>query len=56
MNAAINEAIMEPEFVNLAAKSSAVPAPMKPAEFAAVLRKEVEVVEGIIKAANIKIE
>jgi tripartite-type tricarboxylate transporter receptor subunit TctC len=56
MNAAINEAIMEPEFVSLAARSSAVPAPMTPAQFHDVLRKEVEVVEGIIKSANIKIE
>jgi tripartite-type tricarboxylate transporter receptor subunit TctC len=56
MNAAINEAIMEPEFVSLAARSSAVPAPMSPAQFHDVLRKEVEVVESIIKTANIKIE
>lgn len=56
MNAAINEAIKEPECVSLFAKSSAVPAPMSPEQFAEVVRKEVEVVEGIIKAANIKIE
>jgi tripartite-type tricarboxylate transporter receptor subunit TctC len=55
-NKVINEAIVEPEFVQLFAKSSAVPAPMTPKEFHKVLADEVKVVEGIIKDAGIKIE
>jgi tripartite-type tricarboxylate transporter receptor subunit TctC len=55
-NKVINEAIVEPEFVTLFAKSSAIPAPMSPAQFHKVLSDEVKVVENIIKEAGIKIE
>ena len=48
--------VVEPEFVQLFAKSSAIPAPMSPKEFHKVLSDEVQVVERIIKEAGIKIE
>jgi tripartite-type tricarboxylate transporter receptor subunit TctC len=41
MNAAINDAINEPEFIALLAKSGATPAPGTPAQFTEVLRQEV---------------
>lgn len=50
MNAAINEAAMEPSFVALLSCSSATPSPVTPEEFARVLKAEVEDVTAFFKA------
>ena len=50
MNAAINEAEMEPSFVALLSRSSATPSPVTPEEFARVLKAEVEDVTAFFKA------
>lgn len=55
-NKVINEAIMEPEFVDMFAKASAIPAPMSPADFHKVLVDEVALTETIMADAGIKIE
>jgi tripartite-type tricarboxylate transporter receptor subunit TctC len=56
VNKAINEALVEPEFVALFSRSSAIPAPMSPADFHKLLIEEVVLTEKIIKDAGIKIE
>jgi tripartite-type tricarboxylate transporter receptor subunit TctC len=53
MNAAINAAIQEPEFVDLLARSTATPAPATPAEFAETIRQEVALVQDFIKTVGI---
>lgn len=55
-NKVINEAILEPEFVNMFTLSSATAAPMSPTDFGKVLVTEVALTEKIIKDAGIKIE
>jgi tripartite-type tricarboxylate transporter receptor subunit TctC len=55
-NRVINEAIVEPEFVSLFSKSSAIPAPMSPTAFHKVLVDEVALTEKIMADAGIKIE
>jgi tripartite-type tricarboxylate transporter receptor subunit TctC len=55
-NKVINEAILEPEFVNLFTQSSATAAPMSPTDFHKVLVTEVALTEKIMKDANIKLE
>jgi tripartite-type tricarboxylate transporter receptor subunit TctC len=56
VNRLINEAIVEPEFVSMFAKASAIPAPMSPVEFHKVLVDEVALTEKIMADAGIKIE
>jgi tripartite-type tricarboxylate transporter receptor subunit TctC len=56
MNAAVNEALKDPAFAALMAKSGATPSPVTPEQFGQVVKKEVEDLLEIIKIANIKIE
>ena len=54
MNAAINAAIQEPEFVDLLARSSATPAPVTPAAFAEAIKQEIALVEDFISNVGIQ--
>ena len=53
MNAAINDAIREPEFVDLLARSGAVNAPVSPTECAEVVKQEIAEVQDFIKNVGI---
>lgn len=52
MNTAINEALREPEFVALLAKSGATPTPGDPAQLARVLKQEIADILDFIKTAD----
>ena len=54
LNAAINEAIREPEFVDLLARSACVPAPVSPAEAAETVKQEMAEVADFIKNVGIQ--
>ena len=54
MNAAINEAIREPDFTALLAKSGATAAPATPAEFTEVVRQEIAEVEDFIRTVGLQ--
>ena len=53
MNTAINDAIREPEFVDLLARSGAVNAPVSPTECAEVVKQEIADVQDFIKNVGI---
>jgi tripartite-type tricarboxylate transporter receptor subunit TctC len=53
MNAAINAAIQEPEFVDLLSRSSATPAPGTAAAFVETIKQEIALVEDFIKTVGI---
>jgi tripartite-type tricarboxylate transporter receptor subunit TctC len=54
LNAAINDAMKQPALQEAWAKQGAVPMLMKPAEFDALLRKDIEKWANVVKTANIK--
>lgn len=56
LNAAINEALLEPSFVELFAKSGATPSPMSVDEFTKTVENEKAAIADIIKRANIQIQ
>jgi tripartite-type tricarboxylate transporter receptor subunit TctC len=56
LNDGVNQALKDPGFVSLLARSSATPAPMTAEAFGKEIVKEVDEIAAIIKAANIKIE
>jgi tripartite-type tricarboxylate transporter receptor subunit TctC len=54
LNTAINDAMKQPALQEAWAKQGAVPMLMKPAEFEAMLRKDIEKWAQVVKTANIK--
>jgi tripartite-type tricarboxylate transporter receptor subunit TctC len=52
MNAAINDALKEPEFVALLARSGATPTPGGPDQLARVLKQEIADIQDFIKSAD----
>jgi tripartite-type tricarboxylate transporter receptor subunit TctC len=54
LNTAINDAMKQPALQEAWAKQGAVPMLMKPAEFDALLRKDIEKWAQVVKTANIK--
>lgn len=52
VNSAINEAIADPSFVALLAKSGATPAPSTPEQFIGAIKEEVEMVDAFFKTLN----
>ena len=54
MNAALNEALADPSFVELTAKSGATPAPGTPEDFTAVLEAETATLAEFIKTVDLE--